>query len=147
MNNENLIPFSERSEKEARELGRKGGIKSGQVRREKSIIQQSTQWVMDAPVLGPNRTTLLGQGLTEEQLKTQWPAIVAGLKNKAMQGNVNAIKQLIEMYEGKNTLTQLKEKELELKERELRLKEEYLNKDSSNDGVTIINDLYEYNKD
>lgn len=99
-------------------------------------------------MLGGDRTTLLSQGLTEEQLKTQWPAIIVGLKNKAMQGNVNAIKQLIEMYEGKNTLTELKERELELKERELRLKEEYLNsKDSNEERVTIINDIYEDSKD
>lgn len=102
---------------------------------------------MDTPILGGDKTTLLNQGLSEEQLKTQWPLVIAGLKNKALQGNVNAIQQLIEMYEGKNTLAELKEKELELKERELRLKEEYLNKDNSDERVTIINDLYENNKD
>ena len=33
MNNQNLIPTTQRSEKEARELGRKGGIASGKARR------------------------------------------------------------------------------------------------------------------
>ena len=35
MNDENLIPNSERSPEELREMGRKGGIKSGESRRRK----------------------------------------------------------------------------------------------------------------
>jgi len=37
---ENLIPTSQRTKEEARELGRKGGIKSGEVRQEKKRISQ-----------------------------------------------------------------------------------------------------------
>lgn len=40
MNEENLIPFSERSKKEARELGRKGGIASGKARRERKTLKE-----------------------------------------------------------------------------------------------------------
>ena len=32
---DNLIPFNERTQEEARELGKLGGIKSGEVRRKK----------------------------------------------------------------------------------------------------------------
>lgn len=38
MNNSNLIPNSERSPEELREMGRKGGIKSGEARRKKRAI-------------------------------------------------------------------------------------------------------------
>ena len=37
---DNLIPTNRRSKEEARELGRKGGIKSGKVRKEKKIISE-----------------------------------------------------------------------------------------------------------
>lgn len=37
---ENLIPTNKRSKEEARELGRIGGQKSGQVRREKKMLKQ-----------------------------------------------------------------------------------------------------------
>lgn len=37
---ENLRPFSERSKEEARESGRKGGIASGQARREKADLKR-----------------------------------------------------------------------------------------------------------
>lgn len=39
MNEENLIPFSERSKEEARELGKKGGIASGEARRRKKTLK------------------------------------------------------------------------------------------------------------
>lgn len=38
---ENLIPFSMRSEEEARELGRKGGIESGKTRRMQSLAKKT----------------------------------------------------------------------------------------------------------
>lgn len=41
MNQENLIPMNERSEKEVRELGKKGGIKSGEVRRERKAFKEA----------------------------------------------------------------------------------------------------------
>ena len=40
MNEDNLIPFSERSKEEARELGRKGGIASGETRRRKRALKE-----------------------------------------------------------------------------------------------------------
>lgn len=41
MNEENLIPTSERSKEEARELGRKGGIASGEARRRKKTLKEA----------------------------------------------------------------------------------------------------------
>ena len=40
MNEENLIPMSERSKDEVREIGRKGGIASGEARREKKLLKE-----------------------------------------------------------------------------------------------------------
>ena len=40
LNEENLIPMSERSESEVRELGRKGGIASGEARRRKKTLKE-----------------------------------------------------------------------------------------------------------
>lgn len=50
MNNENLIPQSERSPSEAREMGRKGGIASGEARRRKRDLRQVVQMVLDEKV-------------------------------------------------------------------------------------------------
>ena len=43
MNEENLIPISERSSEEVREMGRKGGIKSGEARREKKLFKEAIE--------------------------------------------------------------------------------------------------------
>lgn len=40
MNEENLIPMNERSESEVRELGKKGGIASGEARRRKKTLRE-----------------------------------------------------------------------------------------------------------
>lgn len=46
MNTQNLIPNSERSPEELREMGRKGGIKSGESRRRNRDIKKIAQWIM-----------------------------------------------------------------------------------------------------
>lgn len=43
MNDENLIPNSERSPSELREMGRKGGIKSGEARRKKAQTRKTAE--------------------------------------------------------------------------------------------------------
>lgn len=43
MNEKNLIPNSERSPKELREMGRKGGIKSGEARRKKAQARKMAE--------------------------------------------------------------------------------------------------------
>ena len=40
MNEENLIPMNQRSESEVRDLGKKGGIASGEARREKKMLKE-----------------------------------------------------------------------------------------------------------
>lgn len=48
--NENLIPTNRRSKEEARELGRKGGIKSGKARKEKADFKKRCQIWMETEV-------------------------------------------------------------------------------------------------
>lgn len=43
MNEDNLIPNSERSPSELREMGRKGGIKSGEVRRRNKRMRENAE--------------------------------------------------------------------------------------------------------
>lgn len=45
-NIENLIPMSKRSKTEARRLGKKGGIASGKVRREKRTLKDELEIIM-----------------------------------------------------------------------------------------------------
>lgn len=44
---DNLIPMNERSKNEVRELGRKGGIASGETRREKATMKKTLEMLLD----------------------------------------------------------------------------------------------------
>lgn len=137
---------SNRTREQHSKDSRKGGIKSGEARRNKKTIREYAQLVMDLPVVGGKRNMLMNLGIKEEDLNSQWTLVMVGLSKKAMQGDTKATKLLMELNE-KSREIELKEKELELKERELKLKEELLTRDSTDERVTIINDLYEGSKD
>ena len=50
MNDSNLIPNTERSPEELRELGRRGGIASGKSRRKKRELQKLAQMLLDEQI-------------------------------------------------------------------------------------------------
>ena len=50
MNDSNLIPNTERSPEELREMGRKGGIASGKVRRRKRDLQKLVKMLIDKQI-------------------------------------------------------------------------------------------------
>ncbi len=50
MNDSNLIPNTERSPEELREMGRKGGIASGKVRRQKRELQKLAKMLIDKQI-------------------------------------------------------------------------------------------------
>ena len=52
-NNENLIPFDKRSEREAREFGRKGGKASGEARRKKADFRRTLNLLLTAKIDSP----------------------------------------------------------------------------------------------
>lgn len=50
VNNSNLIPNTERSPEELREMGRKGGIASGKARRRKRDLQKLAKMLIDKQI-------------------------------------------------------------------------------------------------
>jgi hypothetical protein len=62
MNEENLIPMNERSESEVRELGRRGGIKSGEARREKKLFKEAIE-----KKLGQSLDSMIDAMITQAQ--------------------------------------------------------------------------------
>ena len=69
MNEENLIPQSERTKEEQREIARKGGIASGKARREKKLFKEAI----------------------EKQLGQNLDSMIAAMIEQASKGNVQAI--------------------------------------------------------
>lgn len=80
MNDENLIPYNKRSEKEARENGRKGGIKSGETRRRKKAFKELFDIALNMK--------------DEETGKKNDVTIVSAMIRKAKSGDVKAFESI-----------------------------------------------------
>lgn len=59
-NEQNLIPFTERSESEVREMNRRGGIKSGEVRREKANLKKQLQIFLEEDIKDKHGNVMTG---------------------------------------------------------------------------------------
>lgn len=65
LNDKNLVPFSNRSESEARENGRKGGKKSGETRRRKKALKSLMNDLLSSGIVNDdiyNMTVDMGFG-------------------------------------------------------------------------------------
>ena len=56
----NLIPQSERTKEEQREIAKKGGIASGEARRAKKSLREAMQILMDADLTGKDGKMMTG---------------------------------------------------------------------------------------
>lgn len=93
-NEQNLIPNSERSPEEVRENGRKGGIKSGQVRRHKKTLAQIGDMIGSLDIKSEkNRAILRDAGITDEDMIND-VGMMFRLNLKAQQGDTRAIELL-----------------------------------------------------
>ena len=95
MNDKNLIPNSERSPKEVRENGRKGGIKSGQVRREQKTYREMAKAMLSATITDENLLNeLKAFGITETDVKAY---TLLGMIKASGNGSHNAFDRLMEL--------------------------------------------------
>ena len=93
-NEKNLIPYSERSENEARENGRKGGIACGESRRKRKLLKDSMNALLELPVSSTKEyNALIKMGIDIEDIDNS-QLIVLALFNRAKSGDVAAIKEL-----------------------------------------------------
>ena len=97
-NEENLKII--RTESEAREKGRKGGIASGKARREKKAIKDIVELVLKMPLKDGKKTSVdrikslasaNGQNISVQE------ALVLKTTQKALQGDIKALRLLLEM--------------------------------------------------
>ena len=86
----NLKPVQ--SVEEAREKGRKGGIRSGEVRRKKRDMQQAARMLLDMNVAAPQgniKAVMKSLGIPEDEFSYQM-GIMAAMVIQASNGNVKA---------------------------------------------------------
>lgn len=93
-NEQNLKPQNKRTKSEQREIARKGGIKSGEVRRKKKALKETMQMLLDLPVNNTkifNKMSEFGIDLGEIDNNTR---LMYSLLQKAFTGDVYAIKEV-----------------------------------------------------
>ena len=96
-NEQNLIPMDQRSQSEARELGREGGRASGEARRRKKSLREAAELYLSLPVSDKRAWNKLARdGVAPEDVDNQM-AIIAGLTIKAVKGDAKAAKLLFEL--------------------------------------------------
>ena len=93
-NEDNLRPV--KAKEEARERGRRGGIASGKVRRQKKDMKQRLQDALELAVVNPEvKTTMKQIGMKGEG--TNWDAVVASIVAGTIQGTPGYAKLLMEL--------------------------------------------------
>lgn len=96
-NEQNLIPMDQRSQSEARELGREGGRASGVSRRRKKSLREAAELYLSLPVADKRAWNKLARdGVDPEDVDNQM-AIIAGLTIKAAKGDAKAAKVLFDL--------------------------------------------------
>lgn len=95
MAQDDLIPFSERSKDEAKELGQKGGIASGVVRRKKAAMKDVAAMVLGLKRKVSEKTIaqLADMGIDADEITTQTLALMK-LGDKAIAGDIKALEVL-----------------------------------------------------
>lgn len=93
-NEQNLIPNSQRTREELREITRKGGIASGKARRLKKTREERMRFIFDLALTNPKiikNLESLGIDPTDMDNET---AMDARMMLEALKGNVNAWKAM-----------------------------------------------------
>ena len=96
-NEKNLIPFSERTESEQREIRSSGGIASGAARRRKRSLKEAADLYLSLPVTDKRVYNKIARdGVEPEDIDNQM-AIISGLAKVAAMGDSKAAKVLFDL--------------------------------------------------
>lgn len=96
-NERNIIPNSERTPEERREIARAGGIASGAARRRKRSLKQAADLYLSLPVTDRRVWNKIARdGVEPEDIDNQM-AMIVGLTEVAVQGDARCAKVLVDL--------------------------------------------------
>lgn len=96
---ENLIPMNQRSKEEARQLGQKGGIASGEARREKKQINEIVRAVLEQQLTD---VADYDYGAVPIDKATVLDVLIAVHANKGLKGDTQSAKLVLDAAKGEN---------------------------------------------
>ena len=143
-NEENLIPFNERTEKEQREIQRKGGIASGKTRRKKANMKKTLEALLVSKVSNPQLSRVLQDMGFEDDYES---ALLLVAMQKALKGSsrhMELISKIVNSEGAKDTLDK-KEQKARIKSLELENQRKAQALDEAGGGadesILIIDDI------
>ena len=89
-NEENLKPFSKSKREESVKNGQKGGIASGQARRQKKTLSELAKMIAENPAPAAAKKKLAKIGISDEDANNN-ACIAAAVYDKAIKGNMQAV--------------------------------------------------------
>ena len=96
-NQQNLIPMDQRTESEARELGKLGGKASGAARRRRRALKEAADLYLSLPVSDKRRWNALARrGIDPEDVDNQM-AMIVGLTDAAAEGDARAGRLILDI--------------------------------------------------
>lgn len=96
-NEKNLIPMDQRSQSEARELGREGGKASGAARRRKRSLKEAADLYLSLPVTDCKQWNKIAKmNVDPEDIDNQM-AMIIGLTMAATAGDARAAKVIVDL--------------------------------------------------
>lgn len=104
-NEQNLIPFNKQTESQQRENARKGGQKSGEVRRQRKAMKEQMELLLTLPFKQTKQLKFIKElGISEEEIDNQMALIVA-MYGKALKGDVQAFNTIREVTQDSQTIS------------------------------------------
>lgn len=96
-NEQNLVPFDQRTESEQREIAQLGGIASGRARRRKRAMREAADYYLSLPETDRRRVNaMLRDQIQPEDIDNQM-AVVVGITERAKRGDAQAANVLLKM--------------------------------------------------
>ena len=117
---DNLIPITSRSSEETREMGKKGGKKSGEVRRAKATFRESLKLMMDETAPEKIRAAFDKNGY---DVTTHREAITAAILMGAMQGNPKMVDKALELL-GEDYKMKARVDEVKIQKKRLKMEQD-----------------------
>ena len=98
-NEQNLIPNSERSPEELREMAANGGRASGVSRRRKRSLREAADLYLSLPVANKKAwNKISAEGVDPDDIDNQM-AMIIGLTQKAIKGDAKAAKIIVDLLD------------------------------------------------
>lgn len=98
-NEQNLIPNSERSPEELREMAANGGRASGVSRRRKRSLREAADLYLSLPVANKKAwNKISAEGVDPDDIDNQM-AMIIGLAQKAIKGDAKAAKIIVDLLD------------------------------------------------